>query len=172
MSVQNKHIMNCFLDERMITDEKKGGTRDWLCPSNYMAEKVYWKEIVPNQFYQRFSDHETTTLLLQPKLHQLGDFIRSSENPFKISLTLEAKVTCKPKVSHQPHRSFFFSSRKMNLFDPILGRLHRIIGGNSDDDITDVLKDALEENINEDFVYKSNWKCLEVVSAKIHFAEK
>ena len=132
---------------------------------------MYWKEIVPNQFYQRFSDAETTTLLLQPKLHQICDFIRSSENPFKISITLEAKVTCKPKVSHQPHRTFFFSSRKMNLFDPMLERLHQAIGGKSDDEITDILKDVLEENINQDFIYKSNWKCLEVVSVKIHFTE-
>ena len=161
--------MNSFLDERMITDKKKGGTRDWLCHSHCLAEKVNWKEIIPNEYYQRYSEYETTALLLQPKLHQTCDLIRSSENPFQISLTIEGKITCKANVTNQPHRTFFFSSRKMNLFDPILGRLHQFIRGKSGEEISDVLKDILEENIKKDFIYKSQWSSLEVLSVKIHF---
>ena len=57
----------------------------------------------------------------------------------------------------------------MNLFDPMLGRLHKFIRGKSDEEIADVLKDVLEENINKDFIYKSKWSSLEVLSVKIHF---
>ena len=38
-------------------------------------------------------------------------------------------------------------------------------------EIIDVLKDVLEENLNEDFVYRSSWKCFELISAKIHFSD-
>ena len=171
MSIQDNTFINSFLDERMITNEKKGGTRDWVCPSYCLAEKAYWKEIVPDQFYQRFSEKETTALLLQPKLHQVCDFIRSSENPFKVSITLEGKVTCKNSVSGQPQRSYFFSSRKIRLFDPDLIRLHNIIGGQSLEDVSDVLKDTFEENLNTDFTFKTQWNSLEILSAKIHFGK-
>ena len=57
----------------------------------------------------------------------------------------------------------------MNLFDPILGRLHQFIRGESDEEISDVLKDVFEENIKKDFIYKSQWSSLEVLSVKIHF---
>ena len=172
MALKFNQIMNSFLDERMITDDKKGGTREWnLSPSSCLAEKVNWKEIVPNQYYQRYSETETTALLLQPKLHQICDLIRSSENLFLVSLTLEGRIACKARVSSQPNRTFFFSSRRMSLVDPILGQLHQFLSGKLADpsEMTIVLRDVLEENIKKDFLYKSNWSSIEVVSAKIHF---
>ena len=158
-----------FLDERLITNATKGGTRDWLCISQCLAEKVNWKEIIPDQFYQRFGNRSTTALLLQPKLHQLADFIRSSEKPFQISLTLEGKISCGAEVTNKPHRSFFFSSRKIDLLDPALRELQEIIRGKSKYNIVDVVKDIFEECTKQDFPYATNWYCMEVTSAKIHF---
>ena len=171
MAVKFNKNLNSFLDERLVTDDLKGGTREWLCASSCLAEKVNWREIVPNQYYQRYSETETTALLLQPKLHQICDLIRSSENLFLVTITLEGKIACKAKVSSQPHRTFFFSSRRMNLVDPMLGPLHPFLRGKSADpsEMTIALRDVLEENIKKDFLYKSNWSSIEVVSAKIHF---
>ena len=169
MALKINENINSFLDERMITDDEKGGTRNYFSPVSCLAEKVNWKEIVPNEYYQRYSETETTALLMQPKLHQICDLIRSSENPFLVTLTLEGKISCKAIVSRQPHRTFFFSSRRMKLTDPMLSRFLPFLRGKPTEDLKVVLADVFEENIKKDFIYKSNWCSIEVLSAKIHF---
>ena len=162
-------LMSCFLDETLITSEQKGGTRDWLCPAQCRAEKVYWKEIIENQIYQRYTQTATTTLMLQPKLYQVGDLIRSSERPEKISITLEGKVTCNPSITTKPHHTYYFSTKKLKLSKPDLSALHEVINGKPGAKIAKALTDIYEENIEKDFVYKSQWQSLEVTAAKIHF---
>ena len=161
-----------FLDEKLITSSIKGGTRDWLCISQCLTEKENWKEIIPDQFYQRFDNQSTTELLLQPKLHQLADFIRSSERPFQVSLTLEGKISCRTEVtklgSLKPHKSFFFSTRKIDLFDPSLSELQEIIKGKSKYNTVEIIKDIFEECAKQDFPYAKDWYCMEITSAKIH----
>lgn len=169
MTQKSNNKMNAFLDESLITCDHRGGTRNWLCLSQCMVEKVYWKEIIPNEFYQRFTDKTTTTLLFQPKLHQLCDLLRSSGELSRISLTIEGQISCKASITNQPHKSFFFSTRKIGMTDASLLDLNEITRGGSDKCIADVLKDVFEENINKDFPYKSQWTSLEVLSAKIHF---
>lgn len=56
----------------------------------------------------------------------------------------------------------------MNLFDPALGQMHEFISGKSEEDIADILKDVFEENLNKDFMYKSKWSTLEIISTKMH----
>lgn len=169
MSKPKSEMLYPFLDEKLITNSIKGGTRDWLCMSQCRAEKENWREIIPDQFYQRFDNQSTTTLLLQPKLHQLADFIKSSEKPFQISLTLEGKISCRAEVTHKPHKSFFFSTRKIDLFDPSLSELIEIIRGKSKYNTVEVVKDIFEDCAKQDFPYAKNWYCMEVTSAKIHF---
>ena len=159
----------CFLDERMITCKQRGGTRNWLCPSQCKAEKLFWKEIIANELYQRFSSEATTTLLFQRKLYQIADLIRSSETPSKISITIEGKIICKNSISNQPHRTFYFSTRKLNLLDPLMKELRVFIIDESNKNIADIIKNIFEKNIALDFVYKTNWVSLEVMAAKVHF---
>ena len=169
MTQKSNIKMNAFLDESLITCDHRGGTRNWLCLSQCMVEKVYWKAIIPNEFYQRFTDKTTTTLLFQPKLHQLCDLIRSSGELSRISITIEGQIFCKASITNQPHKSFFFSTRKIGITDASLFGLNEIISGDSEKCISNVLKDVFEENLNKDFPYKSQWNSLEVLSAKIHF---
>ena len=169
MTSAKKNVLFAFLDERLITNTSNGGTRDWLCPSRCLAEKVYWKEIIPNQLYQRYTGTSTTMLLLNQKLYQLCDLIRLSDTPRKISLTLEGIVACDTRVTTKPHKSFYFSSRKMNINDDVLKEINNIIRGTSPHKIADVVTDVFETNLNQDFIYQSDWSCLEVTAAKIHF---
>ena len=161
--------LNPFLDERLISGPYKGGIRDWYCPSHCMAERVYWREIIENQFYQRCDSREITMLLLQPKLDQICDLIRSSEMLNKISLCLEGMIYGNQVLPNKPHRSLFYSSQKMDLEDERLVKITELISGTKKHQIAEVLMDVFEKSLNEDFPNLRNGKVLELLAAKIYF---
>lgn len=168
-TTENSFHLNCYLDERLISSTCKGGLRDWLCQSYCMAEKVYWKEIICDQFYQRLDDRQTTLLLLQPKLGQLCDLIRSSEEPYKIGLCLEGRLFGKQVMMNKPHRSLYYSSRKLDLMEEQLRKLRDLIGGSTEHQISEVLMDIFEQNLNRDFPDLNKGKTIELLAAKIYF---
>ena len=167
---ENYQLLNPFLDERLISGPNKGGIRDWLCPSYCMAEKLYWKEVVEDQLYQRCDNLETTMLLLQPKLNQLCDLIRSSERPSKISLCLEGMVYGNQILPDKPHRSLFYTSKRRDLSDEQLVGINELIKNPYGKyQIAEVLMDIFEKSLNEDFPNLRKGKVLELLAAKIYF---
>lgn len=134
-----------------------------------LAEKIYWKEIVDNEFYQRADDKETTFLLLQPKLSQLCDIIRSSEKPSKICLCLEGRLCGRQILTNKPHRSLFYSSQRMDLDTKQLFKLRQLIKGSTDYQIAEVLMDIFEQSLNHDFPDLGKGKVMELMAAKIYF---
>ena len=108
-------------------------------------------------------------LLLQPKLDQICDLIRSSEIPSKISLCLEGMVYGNQVLSDKPHRSLFYTSPEMDLEDEQLVKINELISGTAKHQIAEVLMDIFEKNLNEDFPNLRKGKVLELLAAKIYF---
>ena len=161
--------LNSFLDERLISGPCKGGIRDWLCPSYCLAEKVYWKEVIEDQFYERSGNQQTTLLLLQPKLGQLCDLIRSSEEPKNINLCIEGMISGRQVLADKPHRSLFYTSQKLNLEDRRLTKLNDLIRGSKQYQIAEVLMEIFENSLDEDFPNLRKGTVVELLSAKIYF---
>ena len=167
--LENDHDMISFLDERMIICTHRGALRDWLCPSHCQAEKVLWQECIPDELFKRYGKREITMLLMQPKLNQIVDLIRSSEKPSLISLCLEGKINGKTVLMHKPHRSVFYTTPRMKLHDERLVKLHDNIKNPDSETLPDILIDIFEKNLNVDFPNLSKGNVIELLAAKIYF---
>ena len=168
-SEQNDPIIISFLDERHITSLQKGGLRDWLCPSHCMAEKVLWQECIPDELYKRYGPKESTLMLLQPKLGQICDLIRSSEYPKLIDICIEGRISGKNVFTNKPHRSAYYVTPRMNLQQEKLSKLRSIILEGEDDKIPETLLDIFIDNLNVEFPNMGKGNVIELLASKVYF---